>query len=146
MEETANETYGKGESKGGKKFEKEIASMKDGDVSTVMTTNEGYVIAKLVAYTDKDATAQKKESIIGERQSEAYQKQYEKWTKDLDKKWDYEKDVDQKAWDKVTFGKKEEAAESSTGVTAEEGKTTAAAETTTSKEAGTTSKEGTTAK
>lgn len=137
LESTANETYGAGEAAGGKKFEKTIASMKDGDISRVLTTDEGYVIAKLVAYTDKEATEQEKESIISERQSEAYQEKYEEWTKELNEKWDYEKDVDQEAWDKVTFAAKSEAEESSTGVTAEENDTSVAPESTTAAENGT---------
>ena len=137
LESTANETYGAGEAAGGEKFEKTIASMKDGDISKVLTTDEGYVIAKLVAYTDEEATEQEKESIISERQSEAYQEKYEEWTKELNEKWDYEKDVDQEAWDKVTFAAKSEAEESSTGVTAEENDTSVAPESTTAAENGT---------
>ena len=146
VDENASETYGAGESSGGESFEKKIASMKDGDISGVLTTDEGYVIAKLVAYTDEEATAAEKESIVSERQSEAYQKQYEEWTKELDEDWDYEKDVDQDAWAQVIFDKTAAAEESSTGVTAEENDTAAEAETSqSSEEASTVSKETTTA-
>ncbi|MDO4555717.1 MAG: peptidyl-prolyl cis-trans isomerase [Lachnospiraceae bacterium] len=128
LTDSANETYGAGESAGGDDFEKEMASMKDGDISDVLTTNEGYVIAKLVAYTDEEATATQKETIVSERQSEAYQEKYEEWTKDLDEEWDYAEDVDQDVWAEVTFGEETEAEESSTGVTAEESDTSVEAE------------------
>lgn len=123
LEATANETYGAGEAKGGKAFEKAMAGLKDGEISEVLTTDEGYVVAKLVAYTDEAATAKKKESIVAGRQSEDYQKQYQEWTKALDEKWDYYKDVDQKAWEKVAFAEKQAAEENSTKVEAEESTT-----------------------
>lgn len=129
LEDSAEETYGSGESLGGEQFEKTMAAMKDGEISKVLTTDEGYVIAKLVAYTDEEATAQEKESIISQRQSEAYQEKYEEWTKELSEKWDYEKDVDQEAWGQVVFAEKEEAQESTTGVTAEEEDTAVVPET-----------------
>ena len=111
VEDTAKETYGKGQSLGGKEFEKAIAGMKDGQTSKVMKTDEGYVIAKLVAFTDEEATMAEKENIVAGRQSEAYQKQYDEWTKDLEKDWDYEKNVDQKVWAQVSFGKQQAEAE-----------------------------------
>lgn len=138
LEKTADETYGAGEAKGGKAFEKAMAAMKDGDISEVLTTDEGYVVAKLVAYTDEAATASKKEEIAADRQSEVYQKQYEEWTNALDEKWDYFKDVDQKVWAQVTFAEKKEAEENSTKVEAEEEGTTAASEADTTAEEGTT--------
>jgi foldase protein PrsA len=129
LESGADETYGAGEAEGGEKFEKAMAALNDGDVSKVLTTDEGYVVAKLVAYTDEDATETEKESIISERQSEAYQEIYDEWTKDLEEEWNYEEDVDQDAWAQVTFIPQDDAEESTTGVTAEETDTSVEAET-----------------
>jgi foldase protein PrsA len=129
LESDAEETYGAGESEGGKKFEKAMAALNDGDVSKVLTTDEGYVVAKLVAYTDEEATETEKESIISERQSEAYQEIYDEWTKDLEEEWNYEEDVDQDAWAQVTFIPQDDSEESTTGVEAEETDTSVEAET-----------------
>ena len=130
IQDQAKEIYGKGQSMGGKDFEKAIESMKDGETSKILETEEGYVIAKLIALTDKDATMQQKENIVSGRQSEAYQKQYQEWTKDLEEKWDYEKNVDQKSWKKVTVAK-EQPAEAETEAVPEEENTGAEAETST---------------
>lgn len=146
MTDSAEETYSAGESKGGEKFEAAVAKLKDGDVADkVLTTDEGYVVVKLVAYTDEDATAEEKESIINDRKSELYQKNYEELVKDLEEEWNYDEDVDQDVWAFVKFAAEEEettteeettAAEEATeadGTTTEE-ETTEADETTTAAE------------
>ena len=38
-----------------------------------------------------------------QKQSEAFQKKYDNWTKKLEKKWDYNKDVDQKLWAQLSL-------------------------------------------
>ena len=58
---------------------------------------------KLVAYTDKEETASNKKTLKEQKQSEAFQKKYDNWTKKLEKKWDYDKDVDQKLWAQVSL-------------------------------------------
>lgn len=146
MTDSAEEIYSAGESKGGEKFEAAVAKLKDGDVADkVLTTDEGYVVVKLVAYTDEDATAEEKESIINDRKSELYQKNYEELVKDLEEEWNYDEDVDQDVWAFVKFAAEEEettteeettAAEEATeadGTTTEE-ETTEADETTTAAE------------
>ena len=99
---TAEETYGVGEAAAGEEFEAAMAELKDGDVANqVFETEDGYVIAKLVAYTDKDATEAGKEEIISQRESELYQKKYEELVKDLEEEWNYDEDVDADVWGKV---------------------------------------------
>lgn len=109
MTDSAEETYSAGESEGGEKFEAAVAKLKDGDVADkVLTTEEGYVVVKLVAYTDEDATAEEKESIISDRKSELYQKNYEELVEDLEEEWNYDEDVDQDVWALVKFAAEEE--------------------------------------
>lgn len=145
MTDSAEETYSAGESKGGDKFEAAVAKLKDGDVADkVLTTEEGYVVVKLVAYTDEDATAEEKESIINDRKSELYQKNYEELVKDLEEEWDYEEDVDQDVWALVKFAEEEATTETEETTTAAEEGTTGSEETTTAAEEGTTGSEETT--
>ena len=52
-----SETFAAGESEEGEAFEKLLATMKDGDITQeVQECDNGYVIARLDAYTDADAT------------------------------------------------------------------------------------------
>ena len=54
-------------------------------------------MAKLTSTFDREATDAKKEEIISQRESDAYQKLVEEWKKDLDiKTYD-------KVWDKISF-------------------------------------------
>jgi len=75
-----------------------------------------YVIAKLVAYTDKKETASNKKTLKEEKESKYFQKVYEKWTKKLDKKWSYEKNVDQKLWKQVKLNDADDSSEATTKV------------------------------
>lgn len=128
-----SETFGAGESEEGETFEAKLAKKKDGDLlQKVQECNNGYVIAQLVSYTDEAATANKKEEILSQRESEKFSETYEEWTKDLEEKWDYKKDVDQTLWAQVKFSDvsstSTEAAEETTGAAESD---TSAAETTT---------------
>ena len=97
-----DETFAAGESEEGEAFEKMLAGMKDGDITEeVQECENGYVIAQLTAYTDADATAENKESIIAERQQEKFTEVYDEWTKDLEEEWSYKEDVDQELWAEV---------------------------------------------
>ena len=109
--DSMEESYSAGESEEGKAFEKAIKGLKDGDIlDQVIETDDAYVIAQLVAYTDKDGTKEKKESIISEREQEAFNKKYDEWTKKLEKSWNYEKDVDQELLKELRLGKGAEEA------------------------------------
>lgn len=109
LSDSAKETYGKDEAKGGKEFEAAMAELEDGAVAPeVLTTEEGYVVAKLVAYTDEEATAEQKETILAEREYELYQKVYEEWTKDLEADWVQADEVDAEAWARVYFAEEKE--------------------------------------
>ena len=54
-------------------------------------------VAKLTSLLDREATDQKKASIIEERKQEQYDSLLEKWRKETDIK------VDKKVWKKVDF-------------------------------------------
>ena len=112
-----DESYAAGGSEEGKSFEKEMKKLKDGDLcSKVLKCDNGYVIAKLVAYTDKKETASNKKILKEEKESKYFQKVYEKWTKKLDKKWSYEKSVDQNLWKQVKLNDADDSSEATTKV------------------------------
>lgn len=146
------ETFAKGESEEGTAFEERIASVDDGTlIDEVLECDNGYVIARLDAYTDADATAQTKESMISERQQEAFNDTYAEWTEELEKDWDYEEDVDQDLWAQVVLHSEDstgtEAGEETTGAEATTAaEDAAAAETATAAEAATAAESTTAAK
>ncbi len=106
------EIYAKNESEEGKKFEKAIGKLKDGEIlDQVFETEHGYVIAQLVAKTDKEATEENKASIMEQRKQDAFNAKYDEWTKELEKDWNYKNDVDQKLFAQIKLG---EAAEEGT--------------------------------
>ena len=120
---TAEETYGAGESAGGEEFEAAMAALKDGDVAAeVLETTEGYVVAKLVAYTDEEATAAEKENIIAEREYNLFLEVYDEWSKELEDGWNYAEDVNAEAWAKVLFVERK-ALLTDASLTAEDGDT-----------------------
>ena len=61
-----------------------VDTLKEGEVSEVIETEEGYVIAKLVTLLDREATDIKKENIVITRQNEAYQALCEEWMEEAD--------------------------------------------------------------
>ncbi len=129
------ETFAAGASEEGEAFEKKLAGMKDGDLmDEVMDCDNGYVVARLTAYTDREATDKKKEDIIHERQHEAFYKLYEEWTKDLESEWSYKENVDQELWKEVVLHSEESTATQATTETT--GSTEAAPEETTTAAAG----------
>lgn len=132
-----DETFAAGESEEGEAFEKLLAGMKDGDITQeVQECENGYVIAQLTAYTDADATAENKESIIAERQQEKFTEVYDEWTKDLEAEWSYKEDVDQDLWAELVLHAEDSTATEAAEETApaEETTTEAPAEATTAAE------------
>ena len=131
-----DETFAAGESEEGEAFEKMLAGMKDGDITQeVQECDNGYVIAQLTAYTDADATAENKETIIAERQQDKFKEVYDEWTKDLEAEWSYKEDVDQELWAELVLRSEDstatEAAEETTAAEGATEATEAAAEATT---------------
>lgn len=107
MSSTASETYSTGMSAGGEEFEAVMAALNDGDVAAeVLETEEGYVVAKLVAYTDAEATENAKLNIISQREYDLFVEKYEEWSKELEEAWDYDTDINAEAWAQVYFAEK----------------------------------------
>nr|WP_300209432.1 peptidyl-prolyl cis-trans isomerase [uncultured Anaerostipes sp.] len=101
--DSGEESYTKGKSELGEKFEEAAAKLKTNDISPILTLDDGYVIIKMINPNDKESLEDSKTTLLQEKQQEAYNKVYKKWTKDADKKWDDEDSVDQDLWDEVEF-------------------------------------------
>ena len=69
----------------------------EGAVTEVIETDDGLYVGQLTSLLDRDATDQKKESIIEERRQEQYDSLLEEW------KDDTEIEVDERIWNKVDF-------------------------------------------
>ncbi len=69
----------------------------EGEISDIVETDNYYDVLRLDAITDADATAQHREDIISERQSDLYNEVLQGWKDDAE--WT----LNDKVWDKVTF-------------------------------------------
>lgn len=91
-------------------FIKAADSLKEGEVTEVIEGETGYYVGKVTSLFDKDATEEKKESIVSERQNTKYQEILDGYMDEAKIK------VNKEEWKKVSFTKlkvtmKQEAAE-----------------------------------
>lgn len=87
-------TFGKGDYE---ELESAVFALKEGEISPVITTSTGYAIVKLISANDEDATRQKKEDIIKQKQDAVFASKYEVWSAD------YKVTQDVANWDQITF-------------------------------------------
>lgn len=88
-------TFGKGDMP--EAFEKVAFSLKTGELSRIVETEEGYHIIYCVSDYDEDATLEKKEEVIEERQDKYFQSLYKEWVKS------YKVHVNDKVWNAMEF-------------------------------------------
>ena len=69
----------------------------EGDVTDLIETDGGIYVGQLTSLLDRDATDQKKESIVEERRQEQYDSLLEEWRNDTDI------EVHARVWNKVDF-------------------------------------------
>ncbi|WP_310603027.1 peptidylprolyl isomerase [Anaerosporobacter sp.] len=72
-------------------------ALKEGKLSKVIEDETGFYILYCVNPFNEDATAQKKEEIISQRQDEAFQKLYKEWLEN------YKIKITQENWDGIQF-------------------------------------------
>lgn len=88
---------------------------KNGGISPVTESDFGYHILMYVTPEDEKYNSDDAKNVISSEQQNLFGAKYDEWTKDLEEKWDADKDVDQELWDKVTFVSASESAGEETG-------------------------------
>ena len=131
--DSGEESFTKGKSELGDKFEEAAAKLKTNDISPILTLDDGYVIIKMINPNDTESLEESKTNLLQEKQQEAYEKVYKKWTKDADKEWDDEDSVDQDLWDEVEFTYKATTAKTTEAGNSDSSSATTEAKTTESK-------------
>lgn len=80
-----------------------LYSLEDGSYSLVTESEYGYHIFYMKALTDRDATDKLKESEISTKERNYFATYYEKWLKETDSGYSYDKSVDKDVYDKIQF-------------------------------------------
>lgn len=93
-----------------------ILALSDGEVSTVIQSEYGYHIFKMLKSNDEELTKKNQEEIIMQKQKEYFAGIYEEWEKKYDSGFNVERDVNMKLANRFPFsdsgeGKQEESTE-----------------------------------
>lgn len=79
------------------------AKLKDGEISPIVESDFGYHIIKMIKKNDKEASQKRKDELLEKKQKEYFEKKYKEMTRELEEKWDFNNDVNQKAYKSITF-------------------------------------------
>lgn len=88
-------SFGKGEME--PEFEEAAFQLGNGDISGIITTENGYYLIKCISTFDKEETDANKIKIMEQRKREVFDKTYEDFVNSLTK------NMNEKLWDGVTF-------------------------------------------
>lgn len=80
-----------------------ILSLSDGEVSTVIQSEYGYHIFKMLKANDEELTKKNKETIIDQKQKEYFDRVYEEWAKKYEAHFNIEEDVNMELANKFPF-------------------------------------------
>ncbi|MCM1256899.1 MAG: peptidyl-prolyl cis-trans isomerase [Roseburia sp.] len=96
----STESYGAEEDRGSTLDETVLAAadkLKEGDISGVVETDNGYYVLRLDSEHDEEATASKKEELIVQKKNDHYEDVLSGWRDEA--KWE----INEKEWEKVEF-------------------------------------------
>lgn len=104
LQYAASHTMGKTEmiEEYGESVAEKILSLTDGEVSTVIESDYGYHIFKMIKANDQDLTKKNKEAIVAQKKKEYFNGVYEGWLKKYDSKFNIE-DVNKDLVEKFPF-------------------------------------------
>ena len=88
----------------GESVAEKILELSDGEVSTVIESDYGYHIFKMIKENDQDLTKKNKEAIIAQKQKEYFNGVYEDWLKKYDSKFSIKEDVNMDLVNNFPFG------------------------------------------
>ncbi len=80
-----------------------IYSLEDGECSQVIKTDYGYHIIKMIASTDEKATDENRKKLNKVNEKKYFNEIYDKWKKDAMGSFDYDKDINQEVYNRITF-------------------------------------------
>ncbi|MBR1866750.1 MAG: peptidyl-prolyl cis-trans isomerase [Lachnospiraceae bacterium] len=84
-----------------------ILNLQDGEVSTVIQSQYGYHIFKMIQAKDDELTKKNKEEIIAAKQKEYFNGVYEEWLKHYDSHFNADTDVNQELINRFPFSENE---------------------------------------
>lgn len=87
----------------GESIADKILALSDGEVSTVIQSEYGYHIFKMIKANDQELTKKNKEAIIAKKQKEYFSGVYEEWLKRYDSHFDMETEVDMELVNRFPF-------------------------------------------
>ncbi len=87
----------------GESITEKILALSDGEVSTVIQSEYGYHIFKMLQANDQELTKKNKEAIIAKKQKEYFSGVYEEWLKHFDSHFNISEDVDMKLVNRFPF-------------------------------------------
>lgn len=87
----------------GESVANKILELSDGAVSTVIQSEYGYHIFKMIKANDQELTKKNQESIIAQKQKEYFSGMYEEWEKEYDSGFDMEKEVNMELANRFPF-------------------------------------------
>lgn len=79
------------------------AAGKDGGISPITESDFGYHILMYVTPDNDKYESDEAKNVISSEQQNLFGAKYDEWSKELEEKWDADKDVNQEEWAKVSF-------------------------------------------
>ncbi|MBQ8914403.1 MAG: hypothetical protein IJ054_10235, partial [Lachnospiraceae bacterium] len=80
-----------------------LYGMKNGDYSTVVESEYGYHVFMMIALTDADATAMKKEQMTAEAIDKKLEDTIKEWQKEIDADFTYPDSVNMEIYDTISI-------------------------------------------